>query len=71
MIKEKTYIQFVAKVEKDDYLKELLLEMRRLKETLKELSSMLPLKRIYEFVIIRYLLEHEEITLETAKTIKS
>lgn len=37
---------------------------RAIEGTLKELSSMLPLKRIYEFVIIRYLLEYEEIKLD-------
>ncbi|WP_312470316.1 DEAD/DEAH box helicase [Neobacillus sp.] len=63
--KEKTYITFVAKVEKDDYLKDLL-QNEAFEETLKELSSKLPLKRIYEFVIIRYLLDHEEINLEIA-----
>jgi superfamily II DNA or RNA helicase len=64
--REKTYLQFVAKVEKDEYLKDLLLN-EKFEETLKELSSMFPLKRIYEFVIIRYLLDHEEITLLTAR----
>ncbi|MBU8916019.1 DEAD/DEAH box helicase [Bacillus sp. FJAT-29953] len=64
--REKTYLSFVAKVEKDEHLKSLLLN-ESLEGILKELSSKLPLKRIYEFVIIRYLLEHEEIDLETAK----
>ncbi|MFZ7942790.1 DEAD/DEAH box helicase [Neobacillus sp. 19] len=64
--REKTYLSFVAKVEKDDYLKELLLN-EAFEATMKELSSKLPLKRIYEFVILRYLLEHEEINLEMAK----
>ncbi|MBT2655017.1 DEAD/DEAH box helicase [Bacillus sp. ISL-18] len=64
--REKTYISFIAKVEKDDYLKELL-QNEDFEGTLKELSSKLPIKRIYEFVIIRYLLEHEEINLEIAK----
>jgi superfamily II DNA or RNA helicase len=64
--REKTYLQFVAKVEKDDDLKELL-QNEAFEGSLKELSSKLPLKRSYEFVIIRYLLDHEEINLETAK----
>ncbi|MFK9090709.1 DEAD/DEAH box helicase [Bacillus salipaludis] len=64
--REKTYLSFVAKVEKDEYLKELLLN-EAFEATIKELSSKLPLKRIYEFVILRYLLEHEEINLEMAK----
>lgn len=63
--REKSYLQFVAKVEKDEYLSGLLLN-DSFEGTLKELSSKLPLKRIYEFVIIRYLLTHEEISLDTA-----
>jgi uncharacterized protein YbcV (DUF1398 family) len=54
------------KVEKDDALKELL-QNEVFEGALKELSSKLPLKRIYEFVIIRYLLEYDEITLETVR----
>ena len=64
--KEKTYLQFVAKVEKDEFLNDLL-RNDVFEGTLKELSSKLPLKRIHEFVIIRYLLEHEEVNLEVAK----
>ena len=63
--REKTYLQFVAKVEKNEQLKNLLLDPA-FEGALNELSSKLPLKRIYEFVIARYLLEHEEISLETA-----
>jgi superfamily II DNA or RNA helicase/HKD family nuclease len=64
--REKTYLQFVAKVEKDDYLKELLLN-ESFEGALKELSSKLPLKRVYEFVIMRYLLDHEDIDLDIAR----
>lgn len=64
--REKTYIQFVAKVEKDDHLKSLLLN-EKFEGALKELSSKLPLKRVHEFVIIRYLLEHEQVNMEIAK----
>lgn len=60
------YLQFVAKVEKDEHLKSLLLD-ESFEGVLKELSSKLPLKRIYEFAIVRYLVEHEEIDLEKAK----
>ncbi|SDK47244.1 DEAD/DEAH box helicase [Sediminibacillus albus] len=63
--KDKTYLRFIAKIEKDDQLKMLLMN-ENFEDTLKELSSMLPLKRIYEFVIAKYLLSHEEVTLETA-----
>lgn len=64
--REKNYLQFVANVEKDDDLKELL-NNDAFEGALKELSSKLPLKRIYEFVIIRYLLDHEEMSLDIAK----
>lgn len=64
--REKTYLQFVAKVEKDDELKGLL-QNEVFEGTLRQLSSMLPLKRIYEFVIIQFLIEHEDITLEVAR----
>lgn len=64
--REKSYLQFVAKVEKDDELKGLLVN-DAFEGTIKELSSKLPLKRIYEFVIMRYLLDHEEINVEIAK----
>lgn len=64
--REKTYLQFVAKVERDDYLKELL-DNQVFESALKELSSKLPLKRIHEFVICKYLIEHENVTLKQAK----
>jgi hypothetical protein len=63
--REKTYIQFVAKVEKDNHLK-ILLQNETFERALKELSSKLPVKRIYEFVIAKYLLDHDEISIETA-----
>ncbi|WP_300382514.1 DUF3427 domain-containing protein, partial [Clostridium sp.] len=64
--KEKTYIGFVAKVEKDDKLKKLL-ENKEFEKILKELSGKLPIKRIYEYCIMKYLLSHESINLDQAK----
>lgn len=64
--KEKTYLGFVAKVEKDDRLKKLL-ENLNFEKILKELSTKLPIKRIYEYCIMKYLLSHESINLEQAK----
>jgi superfamily II DNA or RNA helicase len=64
--REKSYLQFIAKVEKDDELKKFLLD-EKFENTIKELSSYLPIKRIYEFIIIRYLLEHKEIDIQIAK----
>ncbi|MDS0525897.1 DEAD/DEAH box helicase [Clostridium sp. SHJSY1] len=64
--KEKTYTNFVAKVENDDELKTLLEEDGFFK-ILKELTDKLPIKRPYEFSIVRYLLNHENINLTQAK----
>jgi len=64
--KEKTYIGFAANMEKDDELKKLLEDEVFLK-ILKELSSKLPIKRVYEFCILKYMLTHEEISAEKAK----
>ncbi|GAE32778.1 DNA repair helicase rad25 [Halalkalibacter hemicellulosilyticusJCM 9152] len=64
--REKSYLQFVAKVEKDDHIKELLLD-NAFEGALKELSSKLPLKRIYEFVIGKYLLTNDSVTVEEAR----
>jgi hypothetical protein len=64
--REKSYTQFVAKTEKDEKLKTLLLN-DTFEGVLKELSSYLPLKRIYEFVVIKYLFEHEEINIRNAE----
>jgi superfamily II DNA or RNA helicase len=64
--REKTYLQFVAKVEKDKELKGLL-EDDLFEGALKELSGKLPIKRVYEFVIAKYLLTHEQINLKEAK----
>ena len=64
---KKTYLGFVATVEKDNELKKLL-SNTNFESALKELSSKLPLKRVYEFTILRYLLKHDSITLEKAKS---
>jgi superfamily II DNA or RNA helicase len=64
--REKSYLQFVAKIEKDDFLKGCL-NHEGFEGALKELSSKLPIKRIHEFVILRYLIENEEINLDIAK----
>lgn len=64
--KEKTYLGFLAKVEKDNQLKSLLQD-NDFENVLKELSSMLPIKRIYEFIVIKYLIRHETITIGEAK----
>ncbi|MCB2291664.1 DEAD/DEAH box helicase [Clostridium sp. CS001] len=64
--KEKTYLGFVAKMENDEVLKRLLEEEIFFK-ILKELSGKLPIKRVYEASIFKYLLNNEEISLKQAK----
>lgn len=64
--KEKTYLGFVAKMEKDEELKSLLEDEVFIK-VLKGLSSRLPIKRIYEFSILKYLLTNEKVSVEKAK----
>lgn len=63
---EGTYLGYVAKIENDKRIKELLLN-ESFEKVLKELNSNLPLKRINEFVILKYLLNHSSISFETAK----
>lgn len=63
--KEKTYLNFVAKTEKDDKLKSLILN-EKFEKILKELNGSLPLKRINEFAILKYLINHNSISMEKA-----
>lgn len=62
----KTYVDFLVKVEKDNKLKSIL-EDDNFSKVLKELSSNLSLKRVYEFAIIKYLLNHYSISFEKAR----
>ncbi|WP_110113060.1 DEAD/DEAH box helicase [Bacillus sp. CGMCC 1.16541] len=64
--RDKSYLQFVANVEKDEYAHSLL-SSEPFEKVLKELSSKLPLKRVHEFVLLQYSLENDYITLDTAK----
>lgn len=61
-----THLNFVAKTEDDKVLKNLLLD-DDFEKILKEISANLPLKRINEFVILKYLLNNSSITLDIAK----
>lgn len=64
--REKTYLGFLAKMEKDEELEGLLYNSDFFK-LLKEISSKLPLKRVYEFAIIKYCLNHHSISLEQGR----
>lgn len=65
--KEKTYLSFVAKIEKDEEVKKMLQDEDFFK-ILRELTDKLPIKRVYEFSILKYLLKHEQISLKQAKS---
>ncbi|MEG0371873.1 MAG: DUF3427 domain-containing protein [Clostridium sp.] len=64
--KDKTYISFVSRVEDDDNIKDLL-KNERFFSVLKEFTGKLPLKRPYEFSIIKYLLKHEVVSINQAR----
>lgn len=64
--KDRTYLNFVAKAEKDQQLTQML-ENDIFERTLRWLSKHLPIKRPFDFAIMRYLLQHETVTLEQAK----
>lgn len=67
--KEKTYLGFIAKVDKDPFISSLL-QCEEFIKVLKEWSGQLPLKRPYEFIILKYFLTHlheNHIDLEIAE----
>ncbi|KHD36245.1 DNA repair helicase [Clostridium acetobutylicum] len=65
--KEKTYLDFVARMEKDEELKKKL-QGEDFFKIVKELTDKLPIKRVYEFCILKYLLKHEQISLKQAES---
>ena len=67
--KEKSYLHFFSKVEKKDAVS-FLLTHEVFSSLLKEWSNQLPLKRVYEFVIIKYFLDYPhvfDISVSTAR----
>ncbi|MFX4233872.1 DEAD/DEAH box helicase [Aliarcobacter butzleri] len=54
----KSYIEFLAKVEENKKLKELVLNENFIK-AIRFIENELPLKRVYEFVILKYLLNND------------
>lgn len=67
--KEKTYLNFIAKVDKDPFIGSLIQSEEFIK-VLKEWSGQLPLKRPFEFIILKYFLTHLQethIDLEVAE----
>lgn len=66
----KSYIEFIARVEKTDELKRICTDDNFLK-AIRFIEFLLPAKRIYEFVFIKYLLYNDSLTIESAKEILS
>lgn len=64
--KEKTYIGFVAKLEKDKELYRLL-QNEIFAKVLKEISGQIPIKRPYEFAVFRAMMKYSKLTIEQAK----
>ncbi|MCT7548265.1 DEAD/DEAH box helicase [Aliarcobacter butzleri] len=54
----KSYIEFLAKVEENKKLKELVLDENFIK-AIRFIENELPVKRVYEFVILKYLLNND------------
>ncbi|SDJ37558.1 DEAD/DEAH box helicase [Salimicrobium halophilum] len=64
--KKRTYLEFTATAEKDEHLKALIAD-DTFEKSLKWLSSMLPLKRSYDFAVLRALLHRRSLTIEEAE----
>ncbi|MGY3779259.1 DUF3427 domain-containing protein [Isobaculum melis] len=62
--KVKNYLQFLQKVETEDSFLEQAINDEILMIILSQLTSYLPLKRVYEFAVINYLMKSEFISLE-------
>ena len=61
----KSYIEFLAKVEKDEEIKTFCKDDLFIK-AIRFVEYLLPIKRVYEFVVLKYLLSHDYIDEEMA-----
>lgn len=61
----KSYIEFLSKVEDDKEIKDICKDEVFIK-SIRFIEYLLPIKRVYEFVIIKYLLENESINEQQA-----
>lgn len=64
----KSYIEFLARVEKTKELKDICSNESFLK-AVRFIEWLLPVKRVYEFVILKYLLDNDSIDIDTAEKI--
>jgi superfamily II DNA or RNA helicase len=66
----KSYIEFLSKVEKNEDLKGIVQDELFVR-AIRFIDSLLPIKRVYEFVILKYLLENEKIDIRKVETLLS
>ncbi len=64
----KSYVEFLAKVEKTEDLKTLCTDENFIK-AIRFMQSLFPIKRIYEFVILKYLLDNDSCDITQAKSL--
>ena len=64
----KSYIEFLAKVEKTEELKSFCIDESFIK-AIRFTQSLFPIKRIYEFVILKYLLDNNSCDIKQAKNL--
>lgn len=64
----KSYIEFLVKVEKSKDLENILGDKNFIK-AIRFVQSLLPIKRIYEFVILKYLLDNDSLDIKKTKEI--
>ena len=63
----KSYIEFLAKVEKDEELKTFCKDEVFIK-AIRFVEYLLPVKRVYEFVVLKYLLSHDYVDEKIASS---
>lgn len=66
-VKAKNYLEFLSKVEKNNQRLLAHLSDENWMSVLNYLSGMLPIKRIHEFVIIKVVMENDDVTFEDIK----
>ena len=64
----KSYVKFLSKVENDDIYKSTCKDEIFIK-AISFIESLLPIKRVYEFVILKYLLENESASINKIATV--
>ena len=64
----KSYIEFLSKVESNERFKTMVLDEKFIK-AIRFIDYLLPIKRVYEFVILKYLLNNEFIDLNIANNL--